>query len=139
MGWTFLKEPVEDLDMHLREAVGEDLAGFEVTVLDMECVHSVAYMAVQLRGFSDCVMGVVVPHVNNAERGFGYRVLTEIEGPVYVECPDRIMKQLSPIKDLPERGLARSWRHGVRRERRTQGWTRLCERHRGRGQGERDR
>jgi len=120
MGWDSQKEPVDDLEFHLKRVVGENFGLPEIEVIDIACINSVAYLAVRVDDDPAYVTAVVVPFFNNAESGFGYKVVNEWEGPVRFECPDRIMKQLSPIKDLPEPGLARDWRRGVERERRTE-------------------
>jgi hypothetical protein len=43
----------------------------------------------------------------------GYKDMDESMGPCEVDCPDRIMRLLSPIEELPNPGYAADWRKSV--------------------------
>ncbi|WP_292531527.1 hypothetical protein [Methylocystis sp.] len=50
---------------------------------------------------------------NNKKDGFGYKDMDEGMGPCEVDCPDRIMRLLSPVDDMPSPGYAAEWRTRV--------------------------
>ncbi len=59
------------------------------------------------------VFFAVVLFKNNERDGFGYKDMDESMGPCEVDCPDRIMRLLSPISELPNPGYAAEWRRSV--------------------------
>ena len=139
MSWESRKNPVDDPIAEFKGMVEVRLDTTLVEVTDVECVNSVAYMAVRVNDDPPYVTAVMIPFYNDKERGFGYRIMGEEEEPVYCECPDRIMKQLSPVKDLPDPKSCRNWRRSVERERRAAERETPSEKRREREPSDRDR
>ncbi len=50
---------------------------------------------------------------NNARDGFGYKDMTEAMGPIEADCPDSILRLLSPVSEIPNPGHAADWRARV--------------------------
>jgi hypothetical protein len=59
------------------------------------------------------VFRAVIPFKNNARQGFGYNAMHEAMGPCEVDCPDRIMRLLSPVEDIPDPSFTADWRASV--------------------------
>lgn len=55
----------------------------------------------------------VIPFKNNARHGFGCNAMHEAMGPCEVDCPDRIMRLLSPVEDIPDPSFTADWRARV--------------------------
>lgn len=53
---------------------------------------------------------------NTTWMNFGYKDLTEFDGPYYFNCPESIFKLLTPLNDeTDESGRARKWREEVKK------------------------
>ena len=59
------------------------------------------------------VFAAVILISNTQKDGFGYKDMDESVGPCECACPDRIMRLLSPIADIPNPGYAADWRARV--------------------------
>ena len=59
------------------------------------------------------VLAAVVLISNTQKHGFGYKDMTETMGPCECACPDRIMRLLSPVADIPNPSYAAEWRARV--------------------------
>jgi hypothetical protein len=84
--------------------------------LDAAAVRGVIYAAVQPEDKSTAQIYTrcaVVLFSNNKREGFGYKVMDETMGPYEANCPDRIMRLLSPLQDIPCSSDAETWRERV--------------------------
>ncbi len=59
------------------------------------------------------VFAAVILISNTRKRGFGYKDMDEGMGPYECACPDRIMRLLSPLAEVPNPGYAADWRARV--------------------------
>ena len=59
------------------------------------------------------VFAAVILIRNSKKDGFGYKDQDEGMGPHQYDCPQRIMRLLSPIADLPHARYSADWRTGV--------------------------
>lgn len=59
------------------------------------------------------VLAAVILISNTQKHGFGYKDMDETVGPYECACPDRIMRLLSPITDIPSPSYAAEWRAHV--------------------------
>jgi hypothetical protein len=59
------------------------------------------------------VFAAVILISNTQKHGFGYKEMDESVGPYECDCPDRIMRLLSPIEDIPSPSYAAEWRARV--------------------------
>ncbi len=86
------------------------------TVLAAATVGGTVYLAIEnhikatAKRYVFC--GVIL-FKNNKKDGFGYKDMDEGVGPCEVDCPDRIMRLLSPVEGLPNIGYAAEWRANV--------------------------
>ena len=101
MGWTFThKEPTETtLDFFKREFSGTEI---------LDCATygwSEAYLACKSR---ERVFAIVckLQRKPQEEYNFGYKDINEEMGPYYFNCPERILRLLSPTKNE----YAKNWR-----------------------------
>jgi hypothetical protein len=118
MGWLFHNEklrhetPVQYITREFTHASGTQHA----TVLDAAAVRGAIYAAIRntdTETGKSYVFAAVVLFKNNERDGFGYKGMDEAMGPCEVDCPDRIMRQLSPVEDIPNPGYAADWRARV--------------------------
>ena len=70
------------------------------------------------------VFCAVILFKNNERDGFGYKDMDESMGPCEVNCPDRIMRLLSPFEEIPNPGYAADWRKSVAAAKATKAETR---------------
>lgn len=123
MGWLFQDTPLrhETPAHYLTRAFSFEDEHRKVEVLAASQVGSTVYMAVRstekpmatsVRGYSYVFAAVILVR-NNARDGFGYKDMSEAMGPCEVDCPDRIMRLLSPISEIPRPGYAADWRARV--------------------------
>ena len=122
MGWTGLNHEIDDPIAFFKSEWKSDTC----EVLDGARVGSTVYLAVQRRpeGAPPYVFAVVCLTSNRG--GFCYKDMDEAMGPYECDCPDRIMRLLSPIEALgPDAaGYAQDWRNrvaGRKLERKAQG------------------
>jgi hypothetical protein len=118
MGWLFQNDklrhqtPVEYIT---REFTYES-ATTSATVISAAAVGGTIYAAVRNHDKTtgkSYVFCAVVLFKNNERDGFGHKDMTEAMGPCEVACPDRIMRLLSPITDIPNPGYTADWRASV--------------------------
>ncbi len=113
MGWTFThRDPGRPVAEFLREEFGHDNDRYAGRVLDCAVVDlSEAYLALEhvdkTLGTRE-VAGVVclIRFVRAAEYNFGYKEMSETEGPGASRCPKRILDLLTPT----DNASALQWR-----------------------------
>lgn len=105
MGWTFMKKPRD-----VKEYFREQLTFNDNKVLDIAILHRSTMYAAVHNTKSGEVWAAIFPlkFVPNASDGydFGYKDMDETMGPVESECPERILKLLTPT----DREYAIQWR-----------------------------
>lgn len=126
MGWLFYDRKPDNVKEHLMGLATWERrtpAGTAGTALDCAIVNlRTAYLAVRLNypdKPSQVVALIYLLQFPRGERGspggFGYKDMDESMGPVESNCPERILKRLSPLPDAPAEGkdpyeYARAWR-----------------------------
>jgi hypothetical protein len=70
--------------------------------------HSVFYAMISLAGMNYKTAIVVTFDLLDGE--VCYKLLSEQAGPLYYNCPRRILDKLTPVKALPDQGYAQKWR-----------------------------
>jgi len=102
MGWTYLHK---DKDMNTKDFFSKefnfiDKRGRKVTVLDCASYLTEAYLAIEslTPGEERMVFGMVclIHYTRNDYYNFGYKDMDESMGPYYYNCPERILKLLTP-------------------------------------------
>ena len=95
MGWTVVSKKVErkDVPNFLRTEFG----GVSHEVVDCVVRNNEAYMAVKNTETNEVHGFVVLLKLKRNETG--YKEMHESEGPLYFNCPKRIIKSLSPTED----------------------------------------
>ena len=118
MGWLFQHDPLAHetpADYFTREFTHESKTT-KATVLATATVRGTVYAAIRnlnkQTGYS-YVFCAVILFKNSKREGFGYKDMDETMGPCEVDCPDRIMRLLSPIEHIPNPGYAADWRTRV--------------------------
>lgn len=118
MGWLFHNDrlrsqtPAEYITQHFSSETDTHKA----IVLATATVHRTIYGAIRNEIKTSSVAYVfcgVFLFKNNKRDGFGYKDIDETMGPCEVDCPDRIMRLLSPVEDIPNPGYAEQWRAEV--------------------------
>lgn len=118
MGWLFHNDmlrsqtPAEYITQHFSCETDTHKA----TVLATATVHGTIYAAIRNEIKSSGVAYVfcgVFLFKNNKRDGFGYKDMDESCGPCEVDCPDRIIRLLSPVENMPNPGYAAQWRADV--------------------------
>jgi hypothetical protein len=118
MGWLFQNDklrhqtPVEYITREFTHDNGTTAA----TVISAAAVGSTIYAAIRNHDKTtgkSYVFCAVILFKNNERDGFGYKDMDESMGPCEVDCPDRIMRLLSPIEEIPNPGYAADWRKSV--------------------------
>ena len=118
MGWWFHNTPLRHetpADYFTRELTHENEAT-KATVLATATVRGTVYAAIRnlnKQTGKSYVFCAVVPFKNSKRDGFGYKSMDEGMGPCEADCPERIMRLLSPVEDLPNPGYAADWRARV--------------------------
>lgn len=111
MGWTTFHKPNHiSPSQYFREEFSSE-SNHEL--LDIAIVKRVtAYMAVRIKSTGQVICYVYMLTYNNKDYyNFGYKPMTEYSGPYQRECPERILKLLSPIVEEDDQsGWARQWR-----------------------------
>lgn len=118
MGWLFQNDPLTHqtpADYITRQFSWTD-GKRGATVLATATVGNVIYAAI--RNFDDeagtsYVFAGVILFRNSRKDGFGYKDMCESMGPVECNCPDRIMRLLSPVEQIPNPGYSAQWRAAV--------------------------
>ena len=117
MGWTYVKlsrheTPVE----YITRTFSYERNGAKAAVLAAAAVRGTIYAAIRQQDRPTAkpyVYCAVVLFKNNRRDGFGYKDMSESMGPYYWDCPDRIMRLLSPVSDIPHPGHTAEWRANV--------------------------
>jgi hypothetical protein len=127
MGWLFHRDPIDDPLAYLTANYNYDCDTHTLQTLDGARVGNTVYLAVRTsdkktgRSF---VFAAVILIRNTKKDGFGYKDQTESMGPNEYDCPQRIMRLLSPVADIPNPSFSAYWRahvaahHDERRRRR---------------------
>jgi hypothetical protein len=104
MGWLFHPDPIDDPLTYLMTSYNYDCDTHTLQTLDGARVRNTVYLAVRTtdkntgRSF---VFAAVILIRNTKKDGFGYKDQTESMGPNEYDCPQRIMRLLSPICPIP--------------------------------------
>jgi hypothetical protein len=118
MGWTCHSRPLRHetpVQFVTKEFSHED-DGTKTTVLAAAAVRGAIYAAIRhedKRGGGSYVLCAVILFRNNKRDGFSYKAMDETMGPCKVDCPDRIMRLLSPVSEIPTPCFAADWRQRV--------------------------
>jgi hypothetical protein len=116
MGWLYQRDPVDDPVAELTAQFTCDGHTRTWHVLAAARVASTVYMAVKSTDKASgetYVFAAVILISNTKKHGFGYKSMDESVGPCQCDCPDRIMRLLTPIAELPNPGHAADWRARV--------------------------
>ena len=119
MGWLYHDRPLrhETVVDFFRRELTFTRDGASSTVLDAAAVGGTVYAAVRnmnhLHPGCDYVYCAVILFKNNERDGFGYKDMCESMGPCAVDCPDRIMRLLSPVEQIPNPSYTAAWRQRV--------------------------
>jgi hypothetical protein len=116
MGWLYQRDPVDDPVAYLMAKYNYDCDTHTLQSLDGARVGNTVYLAVKSTvkptGCS-FVFAAVILISNTKKHGFGYKDQDEGMGPNQCACPERIMRLLSPIADLPHARYTADWRARV--------------------------
>ena len=116
MGWLYQSDPVDDPVAHLIRKFTYEDDTHALQPLKGARVGNTVYLAVRSTDKSTgraFVLAGVILISNTKKHGFGYKDQDEVMGPCQYDCPDRIMRLLSPVADLPSVGFAAEWRAKV--------------------------
>jgi hypothetical protein len=116
MGWLYQDNPVDDPVAELTAHYTYDGDTRTWVALAAARVANTVYIAVQSTDKATgqtYVFAAVILFSNSTKNGFGYKHMDETVGPSQCDCPDRIMRLLTPITDLPNPGYAANWRARV--------------------------
>ena len=109
MGWLYQHHMLEHQTpaQYVEQHFTYETDGCKQTVLAAATVGGTVYAAVrhEIKGTGQSyVFCAVILFKNNRKDGFGYKDMDESAGPCEVDCPDRIMRLLSPIEKIPSPG-----------------------------------
>ena len=118
MGWLFQNQKLrhETPADYITRTFTYDGEIRRSTVLATATVGNVIYAAIRNEEKETgraYVFAAVVLFRNSARDGFGYKDMCESMGPVECDCPDRIMRLLSPVEDIPQPSFTAAWRARV--------------------------
>ena len=116
MGWLYKHDPIDDPVAYLTGQFTHTSEQRTNRVLDAARVASTVYMAIESTDKTtgkSFVFAAVILISNSRIHGFGYKDMTETMGPCECACPDRIMRLLSPVTDIPNPSYAADWRARV--------------------------
>ena len=114
MGWLYQQDPVDDPVTEIVAKFSYRGDPYKQRVLEAARVGNTIYLAVKVTDAGTTFVTAFVVLISNTRRhGFGYKDMDETMGPVECACPDRIMRLLSPVEQLPYPGYAASWRARV--------------------------
>jgi len=116
MGWLCRHDPIDDPVAYLTGQFNHEGEHRINRVLDAARVANTVYMAVECTDKAtgkSFVLAAVILISNTRKHGFGYKDMTETMGPCECACPDRIMRLLSPVTDIPNPSYAADWRARV--------------------------
>ena len=118
MGWLFQNAKLrhETPVAYITREFTHESETASATVLAAAAVRGTIYAAIRnhdKQTGTSYVFCAVILFKNNERDGFGYKDMCESMGPCEVACPDRIMRLLSPIADIPNPGYSADWRARV--------------------------
>jgi hypothetical protein len=116
MGWLYKDEPIDNPVDYLINRYTHDGERSLNQVLAAARVANTVYMAIKYTDKATSksfVFAAVVLISNTRKHGFGYKDMDETMGPCECACPDRIMRLLSPVADIPNPSYAADWRTRV--------------------------
>ena len=116
MGWLFQRDPIDDPLAYLMAKYNYDCATHTSQTLDGARAGNTVYLAVRSTEKNtgrSYVFAAVILIRNSKKDGFGYKDQDEGMGPHQYDCPQRIIRLLSPIADLPHARYSAEWRAGV--------------------------
>lgn len=118
MGWTYRSRKLTHQTpvQYMTEYLTHETAATSTTVIAAAAVSGTIYAAIRqqdrITGKSFVLCGVIL-FKNSAKDGFGYKIMSERMGPCEADCPDRIMRLLSPIHEIEDPRCAADWRERV--------------------------
>lgn len=118
MGWLFHNQKLrhETPVQYITRELSHESEAAKATVLAAATVRGTIYAAVRNEDKTTgktYVFCAVILFKNSERSGFGYKDMDESCGPCEVDCPDRILRLLSPVDELPNPGYAVEWRARV--------------------------
>ena len=116
MGWLYRHDPIDDPVAYLTGQFNHEDEHRLNRVRGAARVANTVYMAVECTDKAtgkSFVLAAVILISNTRKHGFGYKDMTETMGPCECACPDRIMRLLSPVTDIPNPSYAADWRARV--------------------------
>jgi len=105
MGWTYMEKPKGQsiIDTLKKEFDGTSRDGKTTwKIIDGAMVGKVAYLAERRTegGKSEIYCNVVLTDMINDRCNFGYKAISEECEPYYYDCPERILRQLTPAENV---------------------------------------
>jgi hypothetical protein len=116
MGWLYKRDPIDDPIAYLTDQYNHDGEHSIHQVLAASRVANTVYMAIRNTDKATgkvYVFAAVILISNTRKHGFGYKDMDEGMGPYECACPDRIMRLLSPLAEMPHPRYAADWRARV--------------------------
>ena len=116
MGWLFRRDPIDDPVAHLTNLFDYEDDKRSNRVLAAARVGNTVYMALRCAEKATgkaFVLAAVILFSNTRKDGFGYKDMDETMGPCACACPERIMRLLSPVEEIPNPSYAADWRARV--------------------------
>jgi hypothetical protein len=116
MGWLYKDEPIDNPVDYLINRYTHDGERSLHQVLAAARVANTVYMAIKYTDKAtgkSFVFAAVILISNTRKHGFGYKDMDETMGPCECACPERIMRLLSPVADIPNPSYAADWRTRV--------------------------
>jgi hypothetical protein len=116
MGWLCKDQPIDNPVEYLIDRYTHDGEHSLQQVLAAARVANTVYMAIKYTDKAtgkSFVLAAVILISNTREHGFGYKAMDETMGPCECACPDRVMRLLSPVADIPNPSYAADWRARV--------------------------
>ena len=116
MGWLYRHDPVDDPLAYLTSKYNYDRDTNTLQTLAGARVGNTVYLAVKSTdktSGASYVFAAVILISNTKKYGFGFKDMDESMGPCECACPERVMRLLTPIADLPNPGYAAEWRARV--------------------------
>jgi hypothetical protein len=124
MGWIFDYEKLtkESPAQRIARELTFETETHRSTPLATATVGNVVYAAVrrEIKNSSKTFVFCAVVLFKNSEKdGFGTKFMDETAGPCAIDCPERIIKLLSPVGEIPNSSYAADWRARVEAARKT--------------------
>jgi hypothetical protein len=116
MGWLYQRDPIDNPLAYLKAKYNYDCETHTLQTLDGARVRNTIYLAVRStdkKTGCSFVFAAVILISNTRKHGFGYKDMTEAMGPRECDCPQRIMRLLSPVADIPNPSYTVEWRARV--------------------------